>query len=179
MSPPDAINPDGIVKMGRLLDDILNHNYFIGGVIGPDFQEAILEDLFRSVGRRIDPGKEFDPSAVAAMLSSYSYDVDDTLLYDDPKDYLVDCEYKDINGNATNLCRNGKSCSKYCEMASANKIPDEVILELFEMSVPHVNALNGEGSKSLLPGCRGKDQDQCWTRVVTDRGVCFSSYDKG
>ena len=45
------------------------------------------------------------------------------------------------------------------------------------MSVENANSIHGDIPRSLLPECNWKKQEManCWRRVVTDKGVCFSN----
>ncbi len=57
----------------------------------------------------------------------------------------------------------------------------EEIVEAFEMAVPQpfMKQEQGRNPTAFLPFCRKGEsrgiRSRCWERVVTDRGVCFSS----
>lgn len=49
------------------------------------------------------------------------------------------------------------------------------IKEMMEMSVPTVGGFEGQKPRSLLPSCVWEKSGNCWSRLVTDRGLCFTS----
>ena len=67
-------------------------------------------------------------------------------------------------------------CLKYCEVIERSLALEGLVQELHEMADEGWD-LNGLSKGPLLPYCNW--DRPCWTKVVTDRGVCFTDYDKG
>lgn len=71
-------------------------------------------------------------------------------------------------------------CQEYCELVEKGREAQDFILELLELSMPSANSPQELETRRLLPGCNwAEDNGECWARVNTDQGVCFSNVFKG
>lgn len=68
--------------------------------------------------------------------------------------------------------------SRNCWEPDVDKVSKDFIEELPMLSIPFVNERERPNSpKSLLPSCDwDEDSKSCWTRVVTDHGLCFTNH---
>ncbi len=71
-------------------------------------------------------------------------------------------------------------CKWYCQSVANNKEIQEKIRSFYSLAVDLEGSLVPGNPATLLPVCRfpGESQlekDQCWRRIVTDKGICFSS----
>lgn len=141
----------------QALDDTIESGNF-GSLLGffPIDEHNIIqyraqEFVFSDMARRLDLRGPDAFIEAARLINHYAYG-EPMILEKDGDDATLDLE---------NLAE------------GSNKFVEELV----ELSVPLVN---GEGTKrspkSLLPSCDWDISGKCWTRVVTDQGLCFTNY---
>lgn len=140
--------------------------------------------MLRGVGRMMGKGTA-NPTEVARYLNLFSYDRNFDLVKDaDGSDVWAGCD--SVKAFPTPApCNSSAGCSKYCDFLArmgGSSSAEAAVLEAMDLSVRDVNgALDAEAGvvKSFLPACSWKPDGKCWFRVITDRGLCFTNYDRG
>lgn len=76
-------------------------------------------------------------------------------------------------------------CYHYCEVVKKGLKYEEKLLKLFRMGERSVNVADTSNPRtsSFLPSCNeainmshSKNNYQCWTRIITDQGLCYASF---
>ncbi len=84
--------------------------------------------------------------------------------------------------NAAKVCRkpSGEACQAYCDLVAKGRAVEDKILAAFKMSEGNIGKLQKGNPQSLLPMCQVDESqvsaEECFSRVITDKGVCFSSF---
>ncbi len=88
------------------------------------------------------------------------------------------CSSESTSKNGTVLLSH--DCQWYCQAIVNNKKTQELIRSFYALAEDLKGPLVPGNPETLLPLCRfpgeGKSlKDGCWERIVTDKGICFSS----
>lgn len=156
---------DDVARMGALLGQLLDRDNLEWGL-----ERTAVGEVFRSLA----PDGALDEFEAASYFNYFSYDPSANLIQEPDMASLGDC------GKEEQVCPAAKDqrlCAQYCNITGRVARNDAVIRDVFEMAVHPVNDL-GSRSKSMLPNCNWAG-DECWTKVITERGVCFTNYDSG
>ena len=172
-------DPAGIDMMGNLLGYLMNE-----GVYTEDLDKAALSWMMGDISKRLD-FEDGDVDKMMDMLAYFSVPVPhlnrQSLFKGDNAKLMKGCVLNSTSEFATICSQPGDHlCSQYCGLVVKGREAEEVMMELFEMSLPVANRPGEAVPGSLLPGCSwDQDGNSCWERITTDRGVCFTSYNKG
>lgn len=160
-------------KFGTLLSQVPKRNLYALNKMAQEF-------VLRHLAKRLE-GIE-DLTDVALLINHHTYG--DGKMFkngwtDDDDTLAGNCS------SITNPCHDVKpQCESYCRLIGSSSLVQEVMEEVLQLSVPWVNTpMPGVLEHSVLPGCNWKVDDEgtskCWSRVLNDMGVCFTSFENG
>lgn len=99
---------------------------------------------------------------------------------DNAESVTMGCNHSMGMGDA---CQEGQNissqCMEYCKRVEHGRQMESALLELFNMGIESVNQLEPNSPRSLLPDCTWTEGTTCWEKIITDRGICFTSYWQG
>ena len=125
-----------------------------------DAAESVLQHWIHLVGEML--GTELDPDGIGRLLARFVYPPDEGF-------FALSSRGETLDG-AVN-CSAPYGCPR---IDSGNGAAS--IREILDMSVGAAGPLDGTSARRMLPECSWSGQDNCWRKVVTDRGVCFNNY---
>ncbi len=176
----------GVEQVGSLLAHLIDQrkvDSFAGDVVaGRMYSETASKALIACINSHID----VNPTLIMQFLDAYSYPPGLALLGQkkNAKDYNDNpCQVEHLNQTLEEVCGSPGAeegeCGDYCRMIErgASKIVE--IRKLLNMAMDYAGPLVPGNPRSLLPVCKfsGKDvsSHNCWRRVATQNGYCFSS----
>lgn len=128
----------------------------------PDYhiiERKAQEFVFADLARRLNISGNDSFVEGARLVNSF--------CYGNP---MIRDKEEDTCKSEVDSCENPNGeCEQHCKNTKKAKVSSDFIRELMELSVPTVNEAMG-----LLPNCQWASPGECWTRVITDRGLCFS-----
>ena len=180
-----------ITDMGDLIRHMINQN---GLELIPDINRIVLETFMADLTLRLRIDGVQNMSSMVEFLGYFAYEPEAHSLLQRERSYNVrkhkvvkDCD--EIGSNFTDFsafCNHpglSEGCLRYCSLVEevlSDKAKEDQITELYNMTLDDVNRPVGNSSQSFLPSCTwSRKGRECWYRVVTDKGVCFTSYFKG
>ena len=188
----DQFHLEPVESKGKRIGDILGQfafskepverkkNYLPTGI---DHLEGVIAESFYKIIARITGIPELDNEAsVTEFLTFFSYDVNLMPVTKLSGSFESECssKYKSVDCFSEEDKKVPEACERYCSLARKGLEVQDKVQEILEMSVPKVG--QGFGIKDSLPACKWDSEtrsENCWNKIVTDRGVCYTNYDKG
>lgn len=137
------------------------------GLVEYKAQEYVFSDLSKRLGLADEDTNSFVEAMRIVNLFTYS----GPLVADKKEKECLAHPCREETSNPGE-----KEC---CELVAKARMSKDVIKEIMELTVPHVNAADAETQSSMLPRCSWSEAGECWSRVTTDMGVCFTNFMKG
>ena len=166
--------------MGDLFGQMLNR-----GLVGNDLAKNLTEMLVEDIVKRLDVDGVNTGDSLMEFLSYFTYDhKDQTILAkhngginlqgcNASSGAVLDCNGDDVLSSG---------CADYCKLVNSGRRSEELVQEIFRMSMEDYGPLEIGKPRSLLPDCsweNSTEKGNCWRKVVIDRGICYTNYHSG
>lgn len=112
-------------------------------------RDLIYDKVFEGLAKHLNVGH---PSEAIWLLSQFSYGND--FFFDEIK--TARPPQVKINGDL-----------------------EKKVVELFEMAFESAIEPNYSSSRSILPLCSWRELGECWTKIVSEQGICYTNYKEG
>ena len=169
-------------NLGTVLGHMMNYQ-----LLTTELTNTILPNLIEIISKELDlQGPEIHDE-IFALLHYFSYPPNKDSFLALHNDVIYDPKLGCHNVTpGVDPCSDGtkiERCSDYCERASLGR-RKAIVQEILEMSTDSIMT-SSESSESppttrpTLGSCTWEDEKPCWSKIINDRGLCFTNFKKG